>query len=324
MTSDKLIFLISQPRSGSTLLQSVLAGHPQIGTLEEPWLLLYPLYALRDRGVEAEFDARLARGALLNFLSTVGRSERDYLALLRRHALELYDFGRQTTQREFFLDKTPRYYFIVDEILELFPRAKIIFLLRNPLAVLASILELWKAQGWDIVELFSTNARHDLLTAPRLITDALGRHSTQVEVIRYEQLVETPEREVKRLCASIGIPYSEAMLTYNPDRAMSKKTFGDGTRVHLHQRPVGDYVDAWMRNLDTPQRSYIAEKYLEALGGEVAALMGYDAAAMLERVRSLSRRSRWRPVVPWELLQRRGWSRLERHRVALIRRLSGE
>jgi len=51
---SNLIFILSLPRSGSTLLQRILGGHSQVHTVAEPWLMLNPLYALRETGIEAE------------------------------------------------------------------------------------------------------------------------------------------------------------------------------------------------------------------------------------------------------------------------------
>ena len=52
-----LIFLISQPRSGSTLLQRMLAGHSWIQTSAETWLMLHPAYGLRHQGIQTDYRA---------------------------------------------------------------------------------------------------------------------------------------------------------------------------------------------------------------------------------------------------------------------------
>ena len=54
---ENLIFIISQPRAGSTLLQRILGGHPEIHTAAEPWIMLHPLYALKSKGCSAEYNA---------------------------------------------------------------------------------------------------------------------------------------------------------------------------------------------------------------------------------------------------------------------------
>ena len=57
---ENLVFIISQPKAGSTLLQRLLAGHPDIQTSAETWLMLHPVYGLRTRGVAADFNANWA------------------------------------------------------------------------------------------------------------------------------------------------------------------------------------------------------------------------------------------------------------------------
>ena len=65
---ENLIFLISQPRAGSTLLQRILAAHSQVHSVSEPWLMLHPVYALRPSGITAEYNEELARIALRDYL----------------------------------------------------------------------------------------------------------------------------------------------------------------------------------------------------------------------------------------------------------------
>ena len=66
---EDLIFIISQPRSGSTLLQRILAGHPEIQTSAETWLLLHPTYAFRTSGIDTDYDSRFAAQGVEEFLT---------------------------------------------------------------------------------------------------------------------------------------------------------------------------------------------------------------------------------------------------------------
>ena len=68
-TGKNLIFLISQPRAGSTLTQKILGCHSQIHTISEPWMMLHPLYALKHRGYQAEYQSDLAFQGLENTLN---------------------------------------------------------------------------------------------------------------------------------------------------------------------------------------------------------------------------------------------------------------
>ena len=49
-----LIFLISLPRSGSTLLQRIIGGHKDIHTTAEPWLMLHPFHALKAEKIKSQ------------------------------------------------------------------------------------------------------------------------------------------------------------------------------------------------------------------------------------------------------------------------------
>ena len=125
------IFLFSLPRSGSTLLQRLLAGHPDIMTVSEPWLLLPFCYAVKPEGLFSEYNHGWAAKALNEFILGLPNQELDYYKVLNRFALALYG-GANKNNALYFLDKTPRYYLIIPQIVEIFPEAKFIFLFRNP------------------------------------------------------------------------------------------------------------------------------------------------------------------------------------------------
>ena len=69
---ENLIFLISQPRSGSTLLQLMLAGNDEVATTSEPWIALHPLFALRENEIETNYNTKQAKIALQEFLKESG------------------------------------------------------------------------------------------------------------------------------------------------------------------------------------------------------------------------------------------------------------
>src|SRR6516165_4829830 len=55
---SNLIFLFSQPRAGSTLLQRILGRHPDIHTVAEPWIMLPSFYVMRPDRCEAEYTTQ--------------------------------------------------------------------------------------------------------------------------------------------------------------------------------------------------------------------------------------------------------------------------
>ncbi|MGB9458769.1 MAG: sulfotransferase [Bryobacteraceae bacterium] len=182
---ENLIFVISQPRAGSTMLQKVLSAHPEIHTVSEPWIALHPLFALRMAGIAADYNSDLARTAIREFLGRLPEGEEAYWEGVRRMLTHLYGRALREAGKRIFLDKTPRYYFVIPELRRVFPRARFLFLLRNPLAVLASILDTWVRTD-SALDL--RNYRHDLMAAPALLLAGIRSFGPKAMVPRYEEL----------------------------------------------------------------------------------------------------------------------------------------
>ena len=276
---EKLIFLISQPRAGSTLLQRILAGHPEVHTTAEPWLMLHPIYALREGGHEAEYDARVSFRALQDFLGTLDGGQAHYITALRKMALYLYCTSCEQAGRRYFLDKTPRYYYIIPELASVFPDARFIILLRNPIAVLASILDTWVKGDWMRL----SRHRDNLLKAPNLLLEGIHLLQGRSIVVHYEHLVSHPTSQIRELCAWLGLDFSADMLNYATAPAPPGR-YGDPTGVNQHSRPTPEGLEKWLQLGRSRQTRQFAQKYLAALGPELLAELGYDYAELEARL----------------------------------------
>lgn len=273
MGSD-LIVLVSQPRAGSTLVQRLVASHSEVATTSEPWLLL-PLLAWREPQLvrEARYDDRLARLGVRTFLESMPDGEAAYREGVRRMGAYLYDRAVEGTGATTFLDKTPRYYYILPDIHQTFPDARIIVLLRNPLSVLASVLTTWIGDDWLSLHRY----RDDLLEAPARLIDAAG--ASHVSVVRYEDLVQDPKATLRGLCDDLGLAFEPGMLTYESS-ADASWALGDQTRITTEQRPMAKSVEKWKRlAAEDPQAWQVLTDYLDRLGPATLERMGYDAGA---------------------------------------------
>jgi hypothetical protein len=268
---ESLIFLISQPRAGSTLLQKILGSHSDIHTVSEPWVALHPLFGMRERGVATDYGARQALIGLKDFLSQIPGGEREYWEAVRLMLARLYRSALAPSGKSRFLDKTPRYYHILPELRLVFPRAKFIFLLRNPLAVLASAIEAWAPD--DCPECLRP-FRHDLAAAPALIATALNQACA---IVRYEDLAANAAPVVARLCERIGVSFEPEMIAYggsNAGRAIYR--YGDTGTVYRESRPIPGRIDRWKRTLRSPVRKAWAHGCLASIGRETITALGYD------------------------------------------------
>lgn len=268
----KPIFLLSLPRSGSTLVQRVLAAHDGIATAAEPWLLLPHAYALREQGIAAEYTQPLAARAIREFVDQLPEGANAYWASLRRFALDLYQEagGPDAT---YFLDKTPRYHFILPELFRMFPDAKVIFLWRNPLAVVSSIVGTWTKGKWNV-----DRWQGDLHGVAALV-EACEAHRDTTFSVNYETLVSQPDAAWPALFEYLELPFDPSILTTFSDVRVPGR-MGDPTGKHQYQEISTEPLDKWRTNLGTAWRKRWCRAYLDWIGPERLATMGYDAAEL--------------------------------------------
>ena len=100
----------------------------------------------------------------------------------------IYGQVLEPTRKTYFLDNTPRYYYIISELYSIFPNAKFIFLFRNPLDVVNSILNTWVKDDWYALSQY----RDDLIKAPHLLQKGKIELGDSVYVIKYEKLITEP------------------------------------------------------------------------------------------------------------------------------------
>ncbi len=98
-------------------------------------------------------------------------------------ALRLYS-RRAKAGAKYFVDKTPRYHVISAEIMRLFSDAHFIFLWRNPLAIIASIIETWGKGRWNLYEF-----DFDMFDGLERLVATCCQAGDRACSIRYEDLV---------------------------------------------------------------------------------------------------------------------------------------
>jgi tetratricopeptide (TPR) repeat protein len=203
------IFVVGLPRSGSTLIEQIIASHSQVdGTAELPDVIDM---ARRLSGKRHPRDPSLYPQILHELDATQLRAlGEEYLARTRI----------QRRGAPHFIDKMPNNFPHIGFIHLILPNAKIIDTRRHPLACCFSAFK----------QLFATgqNFSYDLVDAGRYYADyvALMTHWDQVlpgRVLRvyYEQTVRDTEAAVRRVLEYCGLPFEDACLRfYETERAV--------------------------------------------------------------------------------------------------------
>ena len=304
MTSISPIFLFSLPRSGSTLLQRILGAHSQIATAPEPWILLPYLYALRPEGAYAEYGHRTSVKAIQGLLARLPNGRQDYLDEVRGLALRLYGKAAGSGGR-YFLDKTPRYNLVADDVLEAFPDANYIALWRNPLAVIASILDTWLGGRW-----MPYHHKVDLYEGLERVLEVYARQPQRWISVRYEDLVTAPENELKRVLARLDLAWEPAMVEDLSSQRISGAV-GDSTGVHAYQQVSSAPLYKWHQTLASPIRKRWCHRYLRWIGPARLSLMGYEMDSLLAELEAIPTRYGSVPADGLSTARGMAWSLLE-------------
>jgi hypothetical protein len=271
------IFIFSITRSGSTLLQRVVAAHDDVATVSEPWVLLPFLYTLRERGVVAEYTHWMMTRAVEDFCRQLPGGVEDYQDEMRNFVLSLYAKAAGNGAR-FFLDKSPPYYFVAADIMRLFPEGKFIFLWRNPLSILASIIE-----TWDGGKLRVTANRADLFIGLPTLVSAYQSNSARAYGVRFEDLVGGEGTQWRPMIEYLGLEFDPAALEQFAAVPLEGR-MGDPTGRHMYQSLSTDPVSKWKTTLNNPLRREWGRRYLRFLGPERLRTMGYDQASLLDEL----------------------------------------
>lgn len=271
---DRLIFLISMPRSGSTLLQRILDQSSDISTFGEPWLML-PLLAMYDKNlIKAKYDQELCIMAKQELESKIGTNDLIENAQ-RAYADELYGEIISRSDKHYFLDKTPRYIYIVEKLSRLYPNAKFIVLIRNPAAIISSYAETWCRGNYGNV--LKNNAfAHDFKEGFSDLSKFVKSDFSNKIIIKYEELISKPEVQSKRIFDYLGLDHNDEYINYNKENKLSKTTFGDPHTVYSKKRPDASHADKWLNTLSNEDKIKGIYDCLSFVNKDVFEKFGYN------------------------------------------------
>jgi tetratricopeptide (TPR) repeat protein len=227
------IFIVGLPRSGSTLVEQILASHPEVeGTHELPDL---PMIAQTVAGYP-DGVARLNR-------ETCARLGNDYL---RRTGA----YRHQGRPR--FIDKTPKNFLHAGFIRLVLPGARIVDVRRHPLDCGVSIFRQHFGTGF--------NAAFSLEHIGRWYADYvdLMAHFEAVQPgaitrVNYEDLVADTEGEVRRLLDALDLPFDPACLRFFETRRPIDTPSAEQVRRPISADGIGQWrrFEAWLDPLKT-------------------------------------------------------------------------
>ena len=271
-TSDNPIFIVGMPRSGTTLMRSMLSVHPNLAVSREThffpkWWERYQKTDLNNldnfeafwqefsdhnRFPKIVIDPTLIKAKILAAdeinLKTIFNTMMEVLAA--------------TMNKPRWVEKTPDHYKYLDQILDWYPQAQIIWMLRDPRAVIASTLQRWPKTPVDV----RTKQWSDSI----VLFQQKWSEDPRVKLIKYEDLVTDAESQMKELCDFIGEEFYLDMIQERTQNVRQVFLPEDETnqkgRERLANRSITAVgLDKWRSNLSTEQISLIEDLARETM-----------------------------------------------------------
>jgi tetratricopeptide (TPR) repeat protein len=194
------VFMIGFPRSGTTLLETVLAGAPEVATLEEREFLAPGVRELMSSPQALERLAQAGEAELEPLRES-------YWAGVRGQGIEV--------SGKVFIDKLPFNTFKLPLIAKLFPEARILFSVRDPRDVVLSCFRRRFALNPAMFEFLSLEGTARLYDSTlclfELYRDRLGIDPL---MLRYEDIVEDFEASLRRACGFLGVEWRPELAAF--------------------------------------------------------------------------------------------------------------
>jgi len=220
------IFVIGMPRSGTTLVEQILASHPEVHGAGE----------LRTLN-EVLSDVRGPDGGVVPYPDYVRAL--DARALRQIAARYLEGLRKNAPEAKHITDKMPSNYYFAGLIHLAMPNAIIIHTIRDPVDTCISCFsKLFAAEQnhtYDLAELGRYHRRYRQLMAHWRRVLPKGR----ILDVRYEDVVADLEGQARRIIAHCGLPWSEACLSFHETERPVRTASASQVRQPIYRTAVG-------------------------------------------------------------------------------------
>jgi tetratricopeptide (TPR) repeat protein len=234
------IFVVGMPRSGSTLLEQMLASHSQIeGTIELPDV---PALVRQVGGMGRQVGATYLQALAQLDEAAIRKLGEEYLRRSQIH---------RVLGRPFFVDKMPNNWLFAGFIRLILPHAKVIDVRRHPMDCGFSNYREFFARGQS----YSSDLTH----IARFYSDyvRLMRHFEEVQGAKihriiYERLVENPEEQLRSLFDYLGLPFEPQVLEFHKTERGVRTASAAQVRQPLNTKGIGQWrrYESWLAPLE--------------------------------------------------------------------------
>jgi len=219
------IFVVGQPRTGTTLVERIIAAHSQVHSAGELQQFGLSVRRQADYRGQARFSADLMAQAAALAPPELGRAYLNATAPLRG-------------EEPYFTDKLPSNFLYIPLILKALPHARIVHLVRDPMdACFASFKQLF-ADAYPHSYEQGEQARH-FARYHRLMALWRERFPDRIHDVRYEAIAADTEPHARTLLKFLGLPWEDACLAFHEQSSAVATASAVQVREPAHTRSIG-------------------------------------------------------------------------------------
>ncbi len=275
-TSNPFVFVIGCQRSGTTMLQRMLDAHPSLAVAYDS--LFIPRVIMdqpigMDPPLTDELIARVNAHPRFKRLELPAESIE-----AARHGAQTYSQFVSGLYREYARlrdkplagEKSPGYCRHIPRLFALFPRVKFIHLIRDGREVALSIRDWGKGaakldmHGEEPIAVGALWWRRDIRLGRQNGQELGAEHYREV---RYDALVDQPEKELRGITEFLGLPFQSQMLEYHKGKQRAK----DGLSAKAAWLPPTKGLRNWRNDL-----SLRDQQVFEAIAGDELESLGFE------------------------------------------------
>ncbi len=227
---ESTVFILSCPRSGSTLLRCMLMGHPMICAPPEFHLAQFRTMRERERAIVDSGRYWMTMGVAQTISQLTGWSERQafhYVSHLTKRDIpvkEVYRLIHQLSPKPILVDKSPslaRDIAALQRLEQTFEHPRYLFLTRHPIAAIGSMMRVDTYPPWPR-HTFSKAEQHWQGTNANVVKFLQNVPETRWYRLSFEDLMADTETVLRQIADFLGVTYSPEMADpYDGDRMRS-------------------------------------------------------------------------------------------------------
>lgn len=311
------IFIIGCPRSGTTLLATLLNRHSQIASSTETHFFNFVSkrnYNWKEFTLTS-FTRIIEESRIKDFISHAAINKERLIKAFKQDPQSKYQSRLEIDQfykKEVFdllmnsflaaksklrlCESTPQHLQNIQEILELYPQAKFIHLIRDGRDTTSSLTRMpWRPNG------LLNNSRfwvQNLKKASKIITK-LGKDSTSIMELRYEELVLNPEESLQKVCKFINEDFEPALLDDSKQEQIIYSSWESTWKQKTREKIDPGSIGCWRKELDEDEQAILNWYLRDILTG-----LGYESVKQKLKLRQWFKLGFEYLIITWRKLIR--------------------